>query len=172
MDQEKLAEARTFMEGKSTAELLQAYQLREHSTWSPEAIEAMRQLLRERGVKRFTPLPPYKYSALRGCILALSATVILYILVFPPLLAVMDDEIPGFGYIRRVAPAGRDKPTQLKPVPRDSSEKMEWYTYGKANAYIAFKTDVSRILAECSFVFAVSAWLCILTLRRPAVSEI
>jgi hypothetical protein len=48
MDQELIAKVRVTLEGKTTAELRQAYEARDQSAWSPEAFEAMRQILAER----------------------------------------------------------------------------------------------------------------------------
>ena len=53
MDQKMIAEVREALETKTTAELRQAYESRDNSSWSPEAFEAMRQILAERGAAGF-----------------------------------------------------------------------------------------------------------------------
>jgi hypothetical protein len=57
MNQELIAEVRQTLEAKPTADLRQAYEGRDQSAWSPEAFEAMRQILAERGEPGFGPAP-------------------------------------------------------------------------------------------------------------------
>lgn len=55
MDQELVAAIRKTLEAKPTDELRRTYEARDQNVWSPEAFEAMMQLLAERGE---TGLPP------------------------------------------------------------------------------------------------------------------
>jgi PAS domain-containing protein len=68
MDEELIARVRETLEAKSTAELRQAHEARDESVWSPEAFEAMRQILAERDEAGFGPAsrPPTDRPRTRG----------------------------------------------------------------------------------------------------------
>ena len=57
MDQSLVATIRQTLADRPTADLRQAYESGDHSRWSPEAFEAMRQILEERGTGPDPPPP-------------------------------------------------------------------------------------------------------------------
>src|SRR5690242_14418445 len=78
MDLDLIATIRRTLGAKPTEELRREYEARDPGAWSPEAFEAMRQLLAERGEGHPPPppaLPPggFAYSGLAGAALAAGA---------------------------------------------------------------------------------------------------
>jgi hypothetical protein len=68
MDPNLVVSMRKSLEGKSTAELRQAYDSGDHATWSPEALEAVRQILAERRSRSNKPLVALAGAVLVGAL--------------------------------------------------------------------------------------------------------
>ena len=73
MDQTIVAAIRKDLETKSTAELRQAYEGGDRATWSPEQVEATRQLLDERSRRSIRPVIALGSAILVGAIGAAAA---------------------------------------------------------------------------------------------------
>jgi hypothetical protein len=92
MDHELVARIRATLEAKSTDELRQVYASGDRAVWSPEALEAMRQILIDRGETGLAPPPalsspvalisepprPYQFfRVVAGLVMVVAAIVLL-----------------------------------------------------------------------------------------------